>query len=48
MELINELEIAKKNVIWLINNPDGSVDFHGLAYWAEVVENLREKIKSSL
>lgn len=39
---------AKENVIWLLKNSDGSVDMHGLVYWAGVVENLREKIKEVL
>ena len=43
-----ELKEAKKNVLWLLNNPDGLVDMHGLAYWAKVVERLREVIKESL
>ena len=45
---INELEEAKKNVIWLMDNAEGSVDMHGLKYWAGVVENLREEIKKTL
>lgn len=45
---IEELNIAKKNVITLIAEPDASVDFHGLAYWAKQVEDLRELIRKSL
>lgn len=47
-EKIEQLQKAKDNVIWLINNPDGMVDFHGLVYWAQVVERLRGEIKKSL
>lgn len=43
-----ELEKAKKNVRWLLDNPDGLSDMHGLAYWAGVVERLRIEIKKSL
>jgi len=45
---IEQLEKAKENVIWLVNNPNGNVDFHGLVYWAGVVETLRTEIKNSL
>ncbi|MDD5098595.1 MAG: hypothetical protein PHD31_02685 [Candidatus Pacebacteria bacterium] len=41
---IKELEKAKENVKWLLEN-DGSADMHGIAYWAERVEILREEIK---
>lgn len=45
---IKELEKAKEAVLFCLNNPDGLVDMHGLAYWAEVVERLREEIKKQL
>ncbi len=48
VELIEQLEVAKKNVIWLLNHPDGLVDMHGLASWAQVVESLRNQIKSAI
>lgn len=47
-EKVKQLQKAKDNVIWLINNPTGSVDCHGLIYWAEVVERLREEIRKNL
>lgn len=47
-ELFTQLATAKKNVIWLLEHQSGLVDMHGLAYWAQVVENLRTKIKNSL
>ena len=43
---IKELVEAKKNVLTLLNNSNSSIDMHGLEYWAGVVENLREKVKS--
>ena len=46
--LSKELETPKNNVLWLLEHESGSVDCHGLSYWAKVVENLREKIKESL
>lgn len=45
---MEKLKEAKENVIWLLNNPDGDVDMHGLSHWAQVVERLREEIKKSL
>ena len=47
-ELITKLQYAKDAVIWLIEHENGSVDFHGLAYWAQEVERLRTEIKSKL
>jgi hypothetical protein len=43
-----QLATAKHNVQWLLDHPDGSVDFHGLAYWAGVVERLRTEIRKGL
>jgi hypothetical protein len=34
-ELFEKLQYAKKAVIWLVENESGSVDFHGLSYWAQ-------------
>ena len=48
MNKIEELTIAKENVLWLLNNPSGNVDFHGLSFWAKKVEELREKIIAEL
>ena len=45
VELVNELQYAKEAVIFCLNNESGSVDFHGLSYWAERVEKLRVSIK---
>ncbi len=43
-----ELNEAKKNVMWLLENASGLIDFKGLVYWAGRVEELRELIKKSL
>jgi hypothetical protein len=45
---LEQLGEAKKNVQYLLENSDASVDFHGLAYWASVVEQLRAEIKATL
>lgn len=45
MTKYEELQEAKKNVQWLLDNPSGLVDMHGIAYWAGVVERLREEVK---
>ena len=45
---IEELETAKKNTQTLLDEPNASVDMHGLEYWAGRVESLREIIKNSL
>ena len=42
---IEKLEYAKKSVIWLVEHASGSVDFHGLTYWAGEVERLRAEIQ---
>ena len=47
-EKIQELEIAKKNTQTLLDEPNASVDMHGLEYWAGLVETLREEIKTLL
>lgn len=47
-EIIAELETAKRNVVWLLDHPNGLVDMHGVAYWAGRVETLRTKIKAAL
>jgi hypothetical protein len=47
-KLLEKLDYAKKSVIWLVNNANGNVDFHGLSYWANEVEHLREEIKKLL
>lgn len=45
--IYEKLEEAKENVKWLLANPDGLVDMHGLPYWAAVVERLRLEIKGA-
>ena len=47
-KLFEDLQKAKKNVRWLLDNPNGLADFHGIAYWAKIVEELSEKIKKGL
>jgi hypothetical protein len=47
-EAINELEIAKKNVQTLLDEPESLIDMHSIKYWAGEVERLRELIKNSL
>lgn len=48
IELVEKLQYAKKAVLWLLDHESGSVDFHGLSYWAQEVERLRKEIKESL
>ena len=48
MEKLEQLQKAKKNVIWLLDNEAGMVDFHDLVYWSEVVQRLRKEIKELL
>jgi len=51
LEKMKELEYAKKAVQSILDDGNCSVDFYGsavLAYWAGVVERLREEIKNSL
>lgn len=47
-ELFEKLQYAKNAVIWLVEHESGSVDFHGLSYWADEVERLRSEIKKAL
>lgn len=42
--LAAKLQEAKNAVIFCLNNPTGSVNFHGLEYWAGEVERLRKEI----
>jgi hypothetical protein len=48
MELIKKLQYAKEAVLWLVEHENGSVDFHGLSYWALEVERLRSEVKKLL
>lgn len=43
-----QLEKAKNNIRTLLDNARGNIDFHGLVYWAEVVEKLRKEISENL
>ena len=45
---IKELEYAKKAVQSILDDGECSVDFHGIEYWAGVVERLRGEVKQSL
>lgn len=45
---LQELEYAKKAVSCCLNSCKCLVDFHGLVYWAEVVERLRKEITEEL
>jgi hypothetical protein len=48
MEKMEALETAKRNVRWLLDHANGSVDMKGLVYWAGRVETLRDEIKATL
>jgi len=45
---LKELEEAKKNTQTLLDEPNASIDMHGLEYWAGKVERLRILINNSL
>lgn len=47
-EKLKQLQEAKDNVRWLLDNSEGSVDFKGIGYWASEVERLRKEIKGNL
>ena len=47
-ELFEKLEEAKSNVLWLLENGGGLINFHGIAYWASEVERLRQEIRKAL
>lgn len=47
-ELVEKLKYAKKSVMWLLEHSNGSVDCHGLSYWAREVERLRSEIQKLL
>lgn len=48
VDVAAELEKAKGAVKFCLEHESGSVDFHGLAYWAGVVERLRKEIKEMI
>ena len=45
---IKELNKAKENVKWLLDNPTGLVDMHDIVYWAGVVKRLVDEIKEMI
>lgn len=47
-EKFKELQEAKKAVQACLDSESTLVGFHGLAYWAGVVERLRKEIKAVL
>jgi hypothetical protein len=47
-QAIKDLEYAKKAVQSILDEPNCSVDMHGIEYWAGRVERLRELIRNSL
>ena len=47
-ELFKQLEEAKQAVKSCLESDNTLVDMHGLAYWAERVETLRQQIKENL
>ena len=47
-ELASKLAYAKSAVWWLLEHESGTVDFHGLSFWAGEVERLRHEINKEL
>lgn len=45
---LKELEEAKKNVQYLLDNGEALVDMKGIQYWSGRVESLRGLIKNSI
>lgn len=45
---IRDLAYAKEAVLSIIKDSNCLVDMHGLVYWAQRVEKLREEIKELL
>lgn len=45
---LEELNYAKKAVLSCLENSNTSVDFHGIAYWAKRVEDLRKEILETI
>lgn len=48
LKKVSELLDAKESVLFCLNNPKGSVSFHGLEYWAGTVERLRKELNGVL
>ena len=47
-KLVDELLTAKSNVAYCLEHPNGSVNFHGIEYWAGCVERLRKQVNEVL
>ena len=47
-EKFKELMQAKENCQFCLDNATGDVDMHGLVYWAERVEKLRQEVADML
>ena len=45
---VQELLAAKDAVLFCLENPTGLSGMHGLAYWAQVVEDKRKELKGLL
>ena len=48
IEKFKELMQAKKNCQFCLDNATGDADMHGLVYWAERVEKLRQEVAEML
>lgn len=48
IEKFKELMKAKHNCQFCLDNVTGDVDMHGLVYWAERVEKLRQEVAEML
>lgn len=48
IKLFEELQEAKKACVFCLEHANGSVNFHGLQYWAGEVERLRKEVSNLL
>lgn len=48
IEKSKELMKAKDNCQFCLDNAKGDADMHGLVYWAERVEKLRQEVSEML
>ena len=48
IEKFKELMEAKENCQFCLDNATGYADMHGLVYWAERVEKLRQEVADML
>ena len=48
IEKFKELMQAKENCQFCLDNATGDVDMHGLVYWADRVEKLRQEVADML